>query len=540
MKPDRAPFVSTSMSGAELVLGVVAPVGTDVALVGRTIEDRLQQFGYEMETVRLSELLEEFSDPSSPLVKSPYLDRVVSLMDAGNKLRRETNRGDALALAAIGKVQRSRQGGDPNHKGPRAFTAYFLHSLKHPDEVQTLREVYGPGFFLLGVSASESDRLSGLMQRKNVSRSDAEALLKRDQSESEGHGQQTGKAFHLADAFIALDANQESSERQIWRVLDLLFGQPFITPSRDEYAMFLAYAASLKSADLSRQVGAVIVSSTGEVIATGANDVPAFGGGSYWPDPYVDWPAEEPTADKRDWAQGYDSNRKRRDEIVNDVSARLLCAEQKRVFDILANAKKEGADQELIDRLEKSLNNSGAQVDVAEALKGSIVMDLTEYGRAVHAEMAALMACTRVGVQAKGGTLYCTTFPCHGCTKHIVSSGIVRVLYIEPYPKSLAEELHGDAVTLKVQHEGNNCGTENNKASHVQFEAFNGIGPRKYLDLFSLSLSTGRPLDRKSAMPKKWCRKDAQLRVSMVPTSYLERENNAFDLLNREIPGGEE
>ncbi|MDN3612645.1 hypothetical protein QWZ16_23945 [Vibrio ostreicida] len=26
-------------------------------------------------------------------------------------------------------------------------------------------------------------------------------------------------------------------------------------------------------------------------------------------------------------------------------------------------------------------------------------------------------------------------FPCHNCAKHIVASGIKRVVYVEPYPK---------------------------------------------------------------------------------------------------------
>ena len=72
------------------------------------------------------------------------------------------------------------------------------------------------------------------------------------------------------------------------------------------------------------------------------------------------------------------------------------------------------------------------------ALKDAAVMDLTEYGRVVHAEMHALCDAARLGKAIKGATLYCTTFPCHNCTKHILAAGIRRVVYIEPYPKSLA------------------------------------------------------------------------------------------------------
>lgn len=43
------------------------------------------------------------------------------------------------------------------------------------------------------------------------------------------------------------------------------------------------YLSSLRSADLSRQVGAVI-SKDRNIISTGANDIPKFGGGQYWPE----------------------------------------------------------------------------------------------------------------------------------------------------------------------------------------------------------------------------------------------------------------
>jgi hypothetical protein len=52
------------------------------------------------------------------------------------------------------------------------------------------------------------------------------------------------------------------------------------------------------------------------------------------------------------------------------------------------------------------------------ALVGSSVMDLTEYGRIVHAEMCAICDAARVGRSVNGATLYCTTFPCHNCVRY--------------------------------------------------------------------------------------------------------------------------
>jgi deoxycytidylate deaminase len=73
-------------------------------------------------------------------------------------------------------------------------------------------------------------------------------------------------------------------------------------------------------------------------------------------------------------------------------------------------------------------------------------LDITEFGRPVHAEMEAILSCARIGISPKMGTLYCTTFPCHNCAKHIVAAGIKRVVYVEPYPKSKAEKLHSDSL----------------------------------------------------------------------------------------------
>jgi len=59
----------------------------------------------------------------------------------------------------------------------------------------------------------------------------------------------------------------------------------------------------------------------------------------------------------------------------------------------------------------------------------------------------------------------------------------------------------------------------------VHFEPFVGIGPRRFVDLFSTSLSSGRNLDRKqNGRLVQWSRSTAELRVPMTPLSYLEAE----------------
>lgn len=104
-------------------------------------------------------------------------------------------------------------------------------------------------------------------------------------------------------------------------------------------------------------------------------------------------------------------------------------------------------------------------------------MDLIEFGRIIHAEMSAISDAARMGIPIEKATLYCTTFPCHICAKHIVASGISRVVYLEPYPKSYASELHKDSIAVD----------DNGVKDKVVFEAFIGVSPFRYRDLFEKS-----------------------------------------------------
>lgn len=61
------------------------------------------------------------------------------------------------------------------------------------------------------------------------------------------------------------------------------------------------------------------------------------------------------------------------------------------------------------------------------------------------------------------------------CARHIVASGIKRVVYIEPYPKSKAKQLHQDAIVVDPVTPSD---------SHVSFEPFEGVAPRQYQDIF--------------------------------------------------------
>jgi hypothetical protein len=93
--------------------------------------------------------------------------------------------------------------------------------------------------------------------------------------------------------------------------------------------------------------------------------------------------------------------------------------------------------------------------------------------------MSAICDAARTGRSLKDAVLYCTTFPCHMCAKHIVAAGIKAVVFLEPYPKSLASDLHSDSIHIEGQSRDK---FETYPA--VVFRHFCGVSPKRYRNLF--------------------------------------------------------
>ncbi|WP_256357359.1 cytidine deaminase [Pseudomonas sp. PDM26] len=293
-------FIDGTYSDSELIIGLVGTIGTDLPEVSKLISDRLKTFKYETRIIKIStDIIANIGDPS----KSTHeFDRITSYMEEGNRLRKESQDNSILALGAAAQINKTRGKQEPLRR-----SAFIINSLKSPAEVQKLRKIYSDGFFLIGVHADHTRRHEFLTKDKSMTQEQASRLIERDADEREEYGQHTRDTYHLSDFFIDYNGNSDSLKKQIWRILDLLFGKPYITPTFDEYAMFMAFSASLRSADLSRQVGAVLTKNRC-IISTGANDVPKAHGGLYWPD--LDEKTHEiaDVADGRDYMKGEDSN----------------------------------------------------------------------------------------------------------------------------------------------------------------------------------------------------------------------------------------
>ena len=512
--------------GSEVVLGFVGPVGVANSRFHNAATDRLRAFGYHPTLIRLSERLDDLKAEgllTTELRSEPEFERVRSHMDAGDELRGLDMPGarGLLAAAAVAKIASLRLRNPNGQTKPMPRYAWLISSLKNPAEVEVFRRVYGPGFFLIGLFATEAERKKSL--ERGMTADEAAKLIVRDADSEEKHGQQTRNTFELADVWV-------KDEDQLCRFLDLVFGNTFQTPTDDEDGMALAYAAALRSSDLSRQVGAAIVSPTGEVLATGRNEVPAPGGGQYSP------PDEaRPTA--RDCDVGVDSNTKERLRIEGEI-AELIERYVRVEFADLEEALDAEPKKKLTDKL--------AQIRrlVSKALPKTSLRDITEYGRAVHAEMSALTSAARSGAPVRAATLYCTTFPCHTCAKHLAAAGIARIVFVEPYPKSKARDLHADAIVLVGESADKSALSELTASlatRRTRFEPFLGVGPRRYFDLFSMKLGTGRSIQRKDELgnalafdPGK-----ASPRIPLATTTYLEEEIEAAGVLEdaKELKG---
>jgi cytidine deaminase len=314
----------------ELVFGLVAPIGVDLDLMTEVLSQTLREMNYDSHEFRLTSLMKEIptgkSIKDSPYIKS-YQDRIAYANEVRGRLGDE-----ALAALAISAIRSFRaeewerrnlelatvpgeniEGPSAREQGsahtltpspaslpaskrleevPLPGQAYIVQQFKRQEEIALLRSVYGRQFIQVSAYSPQEIRRRRIEERERQSRSglvsDVDAhkmayeLVVQDAKETlDQHGQNVRDAFPLGDVFI--DATSRSTcEATLRRFILLLFGNNEIAPTHDEYGMYMAKSASLRSSDLSRQVGAAVFRPSGEVVALGCNEVPKAGGGTYW------------------------------------------------------------------------------------------------------------------------------------------------------------------------------------------------------------------------------------------------------------------
>ena len=303
------------------------------------------------------------------------------------------------------------------------------------------------------------------------------------------------KAFRMGDAFIRCD-DRELARRVITTLVQSIMSYPFHTPTLDEIGMAVAYQASLASSSLSRRVGC----RTDARRADYWNGMQRGAQVGRWDLSRGKLP------DGRELALGGDPSDQVRMEILADLLARL--------------------PKELIHSPTESASDLATQVMKYQEVRDSKLFDIIEYTRSAHAEIVAITSAARRGASIQDATLFCTTMPCHECMRAVVASGISRVVYVEPYPKSRGAYLQADSVSL-VPRQGE-------RPEKINIEQFSGISYHRFADLFSWlprkQDDINNPLDRQiqglpdhkthDGFPVQWNPREASVRPSLFDSNF--------------------
>jgi deoxycytidylate deaminase len=449
VRPDLTAALK-SRSTAEIVIGFVGPIASGVTTASQQLESLIaEKYGYSAERIRLSELIEKNADrvgAKAPIPSEPS-GRIAHLQGVGTELRRRFGAGYLAAKAIeLISVERGKSGyTDQELQDPLPRrVVHIIDSIKNEQEAEVFRLVYGSAFWLVGVFAPKSVRRRRL-RADGFTEAEASDVMERDEHEGPLYGQDVRETYDRSDFFLKNETNSKSAlTPSIVRLLAAIFEDGIVTPTADERGMAGARQSAAASACLSRQVGAVIVSKSGSVLGNGWNEVPRAGGGVY--------------------------------DGTGDLDARCFVHGERHCRN---DEQKQRLYEEIHIALRAQLNADASASSIQAALKTTGIRSLIEFSRSVHAEMAAIVDVARSGRGAlDGSSMYVTTFPCHNCARHIIASGITRVVYIEPYPKSLAVDLHDDALA--------DGASESSKATDrkVEILPFEGIGPGRFFSVF--------------------------------------------------------
>jgi hypothetical protein len=261
--------------GPEIFIGLIGAVGTDLYRIREQLKQELRRANYIPEISHLSKLMMDLKNLEylADYDAGAEDDRIDKFMDAGDAIRDSISRGDAVVLLGVSKIQDIREENQPAStrtkregelaKGepsseirPLKRRAYIFHSLKHPEEVRTLRRVYGAAFIAISIYSPRNVRKQVLSERIARSRkvynsesfaTRADDLILKDEKEvGDEFGQNVRDTFPEGDVFVHT-TDPETVPAQITRLINILFGYPYVTPTVDEYGMFHAKAAAMRS-----------------------------------------------------------------------------------------------------------------------------------------------------------------------------------------------------------------------------------------------------------------------------------------------------
>lgn len=497
----------------EAFIAIIAPIGVNVDQVVNVLSEKCRQISYTPNVIKLTDSLKKFG--RVPEKFDSEFERYKTFIEAGDQICLDAKRGDVLSLLGVAELI---GGSNPDHRAKRALMIgerriSIFRQIKRLEEYRHLERTYGRNIIFVGCYASKKDRVDFLVDKmrsadrgssKTKLESQALDIISIDEDEDgKRFGQKIIDVYPKSD-FVIDCSSLKTLENSCERLFQIYFGHPFVSPNRDEYASYIANAAAYRSLDLSRQVGAAIFSDNGEVISLGCNEVPAPGGGTYWC---------HDDHDARDYILGFDSNQRVKEDMARDALFKLRKG---------GWLDKEKTGNMSLPELAQKVFSKRSYDPVEEEgpWRSSMLSDIIEYGRMVHAEMNALTDAARFRRSTQGATLYCTTMPCHMCTRLIIASGIKRVVYVQPYIKSLAGELFQDSIVFDYDDED---------TSKVRFVTLKGVTPTGFKRAFAKS-EKRKDDDGKA---KVWNRKEARPNFLTTIPYYKDTEIESLVELQR-------
>jgi len=248
-----------SLPSPEIFFGICAPIGVDTAKVHTLLSEALKKYEYDAAYFKVTQLMKSARPVGAVLSESPIELRYDSYINYANRIREIFGLNYALSMFCCAAVRNYRRAYYTGEDKPIESQAYVFDQFKRKEELDLLRQVYGRLFIVISVYSERTTRQQNMVNRIASDHSDARLaddhkaiaskLMQRDQTE-EGlpHGQGLEDAFPTADLFIDLD-DQLSAEKLLRRFLDAFFGSNAMSPTHDEYGMYLARTTALRSVE---------------------------------------------------------------------------------------------------------------------------------------------------------------------------------------------------------------------------------------------------------------------------------------------------
>lgn len=365
----------------QIVIGLTGPIGSGVSTAAEALAEH-----HKFHRVRLSDVIRaERKAGAGQQTRAAGPERV-PLQDLGNERRRTEGRDYW--------VRKALEGGVPQGN-------FLVEGVRNLGEVEYLREHFH-WFFLFAMDAPKAVR----WERVRTQYSGNEAAFDRDDArdtdEDDPAGQQVGKCVSDADYVMknhdpiaySVDLLKKFSEL-FDREIGVISGTKIRRPDPWEIHMATAYAQSLGSECVKRNVGAVIVDPQGISLTLGYNENPV----PMRPCKYV-----------------YHGCYKDQDMLARlERMGKVFCPSC-------------GTQHERLAKPWECKNP-----DCREDLKLKFFPDRNmEVCTALHAEERAIRSLP--GGKAPNATMYVTTCPCFQCARYIVDAGIATVYYVEAYP----------------------------------------------------------------------------------------------------------